>query len=66
MDATETNKPEKKSLHHQFIEMEETLKHQVQLMMNGHHQYEYRRKLLTNFAKDLNKLIALTEREPRN
>ena len=62
----EQHKPRERSLDEQFKEMRASLKHQVGLMMNGHAQYLYRQKLLTEFAKDLNELIQLTEREPRD
>jgi hypothetical protein len=64
--SKEEDKPRERSLDEQFKEMRASLKHQVGLMMNGHAQYLYRQKLLTEFAKDLNELIQLTEREPRD
>tara|TARA_R100000781_G_scaffold59406_1_gene38065 strand:+ start:124 stop:321 length:198 start_codon:yes stop_codon:yes gene_type:complete len=64
--SKEEDKPRERSLHEQFKEMKESLKHQVQLRNDGERQREYRQKLLTEFAKDLNELIQLTEREPRN
>ena len=62
----EQHKRRERSLDEQFKEMRASLKHQVQLMLNGHAQYLYRQKLLTEFAKDLTELIKLTEREPRD
>jgi hypothetical protein len=62
----EQHKPRERSLDEQFKEMKESLKHQVQLRNDGERQREYRQKLLTEFAKDLNELIQLTEREPRD
>ena len=65
--SQEEDRPRKRSLDEQFKEMRSTLKHQVQLMLDGHAQYLYRKKLLEDFAKDeLNELIQLTQREPRD
>tara|TARA_R110002110_G_scaffold207033_1_gene419267 strand:- start:281 stop:481 length:201 start_codon:yes stop_codon:yes gene_type:complete len=64
--SKEEDKPRERSLDEQFKEMRASLKHQVQLRNDGERQREYRHKLLTEFAKDLNELIKLTEREPRD
>lgn len=64
--SQEEDKPRPRSLDEQFKEMRATLRHQVQLRNDGNAQYLYRQKLLTEFAKDLNELIELTEREPRD
>ena len=63
---SQEEKPQKRSLHRQYLEMEATIKEQVQRMLDGHSEYLYRKNLLKGFAKELNNLIALTEREPRN
>tara|TARA_R110002051_G_scaffold45132_3_gene91039 strand:- start:1397 stop:1597 length:201 start_codon:yes stop_codon:yes gene_type:complete len=64
--SEEEDKPQKRSLHIQCLEMESTIKEQVQRMLDGHSEYLYRKKLLTGLAKELNSLIALSEREPRD
>ena len=64
--SKEEDKPQKRSLHVQYLEMKESLKRHVQLMHDGYSQYLYQKRLLTGLAKELNALIALTEREPRN
>ena len=50
----------------QLLEMESTIKETVQKMLDGNSEYLYQKRLLTGLAKELNALIALTEREPRN
>ena len=65
--SKEEDKPQKRSLHVQYLEMKESLKRHVQLMHDGYSQYLYQKRLLTEFAKEeLNELIELPEREPRN
>ena len=65
--SQEEDRHRNRSVDDQFKEMRLTLKHQVQLMLDGHAQYLYRKKLLEDFAKDeLNELIQLTQREPRD
>ena len=63
---SQEEKPQKRSLHRQYLEMEASIKEEVQRMLDGHAEFSYRKDLLTSFAKELNNLIALPEREPRN
>tara|TARA_R110002051_G_C8716291_1_gene496162 strand:- start:657 stop:857 length:201 start_codon:yes stop_codon:yes gene_type:complete len=64
--SQEEMKPQKRSLHMQLLEMESTIKEIVQKMLDGHSEYLYQKRLLTGHRKELNNLIALTEREPRD
>lgn len=64
--SEQEEKPQKRSLHMQLLEMESTIKETVQKMLDGNSEYLYQKRLLTGLAKELNALIALTEREPRN
>ena len=50
----------------QLLEMESTIKETVQKMLDGNSEYLYQKRLLTGHRKELNALIELTEREPRN